>query len=77
VFERIQACRGWKDAASQIDPARAEAVAGRSVSNPVQQTVLLHEEVLREIGLVADRFGASPSAVVNLAWLIAHRRKKA
>jgi hypothetical protein len=75
VFERIQACRGWKEAASQVDPARAEAIAGRSVSNPVQQTVLLHDEVIREIGLIADRFGASPSAVVNLAWLVARRKK--
>jgi hypothetical protein len=74
AFERIQACQSWKDALKLVDPKRTEAVSGRSVSNPVQQTVLLHEEVLREIALVANRFGASPSAVVNLAWLIARRR---
>jgi hypothetical protein len=74
AFERMQACQGWKDALKLVDARRAAAVAGRSVSSPVQQTVLLHEEVLREIALVADRFGASPSAVVNLAWLIARRR---
>jgi len=71
AFERMQASQGWKDALKLVDPRRTEAVSGRSVSSPVQQTVLLHEEVLREIALVADRFGASPSAVVNLAWLIA------
>lgn len=74
AFERIQASSGWKDAVKLVDPARTDAIAGRSVSNPVQQAVLLHDEVLREIGLVADRFGASPSAIVNLAWLIARRR---
>lgn len=74
AFPQVQACQGWKDALKLVDPKRAEAVAGRSVTNPVQQTVLLHEEVLREIALVANRFGASPSAVVNLAWLIARRR---
>ena len=74
AFERLQECQGWKEALKLVDPRRAESVAGRSVSNPVQQSVLLHEEVLREIALVANRFGASPSAVVNLAWLVARRR---
>ena len=74
AFERLQACNGWKDAVKIADPARVEVVAGRSVASPVQQTVMLHEEVLREITLVADRFGASPSATVNLAWLIAQSR---
>jgi hypothetical protein len=74
AFERLQACKGWKDAVKIADPSRVEVVAGRSVASPVQQTVMLHEEVLREITLVADRFGASPSATVNLAWLVARRR---
>ncbi|APR88033.1 hypothetical protein A7982_13382 [Minicystis rosea] len=74
AFERIQACQGWKDALKLIDAKRASVIAGRSVMSPVQHTVLLHEEVLREIALVANRFGASPSAVVNLAWLIARKR---
>lgn len=74
AFPRVSACQGWRDALKLVDPRRTEAIAGRSVSNPMQQTVLLHEEVIREIGLIADRFGASPSAVVNLAWLIARRR---
>jgi hypothetical protein len=73
AFERMQSAATWRDALKLVDPRRADAVAGRSVSNPVQQTVLLHEEVLREIGLLAARFGASPSAVVNLAWLVARR----
>ena len=76
AFERMQACKGWKDAVKLADRARVDAVAGRSVSSPVQQTVMLHEEVLREITLVADRFGASPSATVILAWLIARSRPR-
>jgi hypothetical protein len=71
AFERVQACASWKDAVKLVDPARAERLAGRSVADPVQQTVALHDEVLREIGLVAQRFGASPSAIVNLAWSVA------
>jgi len=76
AFERLQACKSWKDAVRLADqpgsgPSRADVVAGRSVSSPVQQTVMLHDEVLREITLVASRFGASPSATVNLAWLLA------
>jgi hypothetical protein len=77
AFERMQACKGWKDAVRLADPGRAEAVAWRSVSSPVQQTVMLHDEVLREITLVASRFGASPSATVNLAWLVALPRGRA
>jgi hypothetical protein len=75
AFERLQACTSWKDAVKLVDGAQAEVLAGRSVSNPVQQTVMLHEEVLREITLVADRLGASPSATVNLAWLIQKKRR--
>jgi hypothetical protein len=78
AFERLQACKGWKDAVKMADPGRTDLVAGRSVSSPVQQTVMLHEEVIREITLVADRFGASPSATINLAWLVvASRRPRA
>jgi len=77
AFERMQACKGWKDATSLVaDRNRLDAIAGRSVSSPVQQTVMLHEEVLREITLVADRFGASPSATINLAWLVARPRSE-
>ena len=77
AFERMQACKGWKDAVALVGKGRAEVVAGRSVASPSQQTVMLHEEVLKEITLVADRFGASPSATVNLAWLIARPRGRA
>jgi hypothetical protein len=78
AFERLQACKGWKDATALVgDRGRLDAIAGRSVASPVQQTVMLHEEVLREITLVADRFGASPSATINLAWLVARPRRRA
>jgi hypothetical protein len=77
AFERMQACKSWKDAVRLADPERAFAVSGRSVSSPVQQTVMLHDEVLREVTLVADRFGASPSATINLAWLVSRSRGRA
>jgi hypothetical protein len=76
AFERLQACTSWRDAVKLAPPGRADLLAGRSVSNPVQQTVVLHDEVLREITLVATRLGASPSATVNLAWIVARARGK-
>jgi hypothetical protein len=91
AFERMQASKSWKDALKLVDrvghdggspalsrgPAgAAELLAGRAVSDPVQQTVMLHEAVLREIMRVADRLGASPSATVNLAWLIQKRGRR-
>ncbi|MEZ4300019.1 MAG: hypothetical protein R3B70_34035 [Polyangiaceae bacterium] len=43
------------------------------MTSPEQVSLFLHVEVLRELDGVAKAFGASPSALVNLAWLVAHR----
>ena len=73
VFQRILTVPSWKEALKLCDPARARPIQFRSVENPEQLSLLLHLDVLREIALVADQLAASPSAVVNLAWLIARR----
>jgi SWIM zinc finger len=74
VFQRILTVPSWKEALKLCDPARAKAIQFRSVESPEQLSLLLHLDVLREIALVADQLAASPSAVVNLAWLIARRK---
>jgi hypothetical protein len=74
VFQRILTVPSWKKALELCDPARAKAIQFRSVESPEQISLLLHLDVLREIALVADQLAASPSAVVNLAWLIARRK---
>jgi SWIM zinc finger len=74
AFERICAVSSWKEALRLCDPARAKAIELRSVAGPEQQSLLLHVDVLREISLVAEKLGSSPSAVVNLAWLCARRK---
>jgi len=40
-------------------------------SNLRQEALWLHADVIHEVHEVAKRLGASPSAVVNLAWIIA------
>jgi hypothetical protein len=75
VFERIAACRTWKEALSLCAPGSTKPIEFRSVSDPEQQSLLLHADILNEIGLLAQKFGASPSAIVNLAWLVAENRK--
>ena len=60
--------------------APASRVAGiqhRGVTSPEHASVYLHVEVLREIEGVAKAFAASPSAVVNLAWLAARKAGRA
>jgi hypothetical protein len=74
VFERLLSQKGWKSALALVVPeSRAAGIEHKSVSNPEQVAFFLHVEVLREIEGVAKAFGASPSAVVNLAWLAAQR----
>jgi hypothetical protein len=74
VFERLLSQKGWKSALGLVVPeSRAAGIEHKSVSNPEQVAFFLHVEVLREIEGVAKAFGASPSAVVNLAWLAAQR----
>jgi len=74
AFERICAVGSWKEALKLCDPARIKAIEFRTVESPEQQSLLLHLDVLREIALVADRLKASPSAVINLSWLVARRK---
>lgn len=74
AFQRILTVPSWKKALELCDPARARAIQFRDVESPEQLSLLLHLDVLREIALVADQLAASPSAVVNLAWLIARRK---
>lgn len=74
VFERLLSQKGWRGALALVVPqSRADGIEHKSVSNPEQVSLFLHVEVLREIEGVAKAFGASPSAVVNLAWLAAQR----
>jgi hypothetical protein len=75
VFERIAACRTWKEALSLCKPGSTKPIDFRSVSDPEQQSLLLHADVLSEVALLAEKFGASPSAIVNLAWLVAANRR--
>ncbi len=74
AFQRICAVASWKEALKLCDPAAAKAIQFRSVESPEQLSLLLHVDVLREIGQLADQLAASPSAVVNLAWLVARRK---
>jgi hypothetical protein len=74
AFERICAVGSWKEALKLCDPARVKSIEFRTVESPEQQSLLLHLDVLREIALVADRLKASPSAVINLSWLVARRK---
>lgn len=75
AFSRLVAVGSWKEALRLADAARVKSIEFRSVEDPQQQSLLLHSEVLREIGLISEKFGASPSAVVNLAWLVGRRRR--
>lgn len=74
AFQRILPVPSWKKALELCDPVRSKPIQFRSVENPEQLSLLLHLDVLREIALVADQLAASPSAVVNLAWLVARRK---
>lgn len=74
AFPRICAVASWKEALKLCDPARTKAIEFRSVESPNPLSLLLHLDVLREIALVADQLKASPSAVVNLAFLVARRK---
>jgi hypothetical protein len=70
VFERLAGFGSWNEAMRKVDPARAKPFTFRGVEAPVQQSLLLHAEILRELARISDKLGASPSAVLNLAWLI-------
>jgi len=74
VFERLLSQTSWKAALALAPAGRIAGIEHKSVVSPEQLAVFLSVEVLREIDGVAKAFGASPSATVNLAWLVARRQ---
>ena len=74
AFETLLSQKSWKAALALAPQSRITGIEHKTVSNPEQLSVFVHTEVLREIEGVAKAFGASPSATVNLAWLVARRR---
>jgi hypothetical protein len=71
---RIQAAKSWNDAVA-LAPRAGELLANGFVAPPlVSRETGLHPSVLAEIGKIAHQLGASPSAVLNLAWLL-HAKK--
>ncbi|MFO0759431.1 MAG: SWIM zinc finger family protein [Byssovorax sp.] len=75
AFELIAACRTWKEALALCTPGSTKPIELRSVADPEQQTLLLPTDVLTEVARLADQLKASPSAIVNLAWLVAEKRR--
>ena len=76
AFPTLEAELLWKGALALADarlPAAISAIAHRSVGAPEQESLLLPDDTSNEIALLAQRFGASPSAVVNLACLVARK----
>lgn len=71
AFERLLAHKTWKGALGLAPPHKTTGILHKSVSNPEQVSLYLHVDIVREIEGVAKTFGASPSAVANLAWLVA------
>ena len=77
AFEQLLSQKGWKDALALAPASRVAGLQHRGVTAPELVGVYLHVEVLREIEGVAKAFSASPSAVVNLAWLVARKAGRA
>jgi len=74
AFERLLSQKSWRAALALAPESRTSGIEFKSVDRPEQLSVFLSGDVLREIEGVAKAFGASPSATVNLAWLIARSR---
>ncbi len=75
AFERIVEAGSWRAALNLCDPAKIKLIEFRSVEDPRQQELVLHADVLREAERLAEDYKASTSAVLNLAWLVARRRR--
>ena len=73
AFELLLSQNSWKNALALAPSEQASELAHKTVPSPSQLTVYMNAEVLREIDGVAKAFGASPSATLNLAWLVAKR----
>ncbi len=76
AFETLLSQTSWRAALALAPASRTGGIEHKTVSSPEQVAVFVHVEVLREIDGVAKAFGASPSATVNLAWLVARRRPR-
>jgi hypothetical protein len=74
TFETLLTQKSWRAALSLAPTSRVRGIEHKSVTSPEQVSFYLSVEVLREIEGVARAFGASPSATVNLAWLVARRK---
>lgn len=77
AFEQLLSQKTWREALALAPASRIAGIQLRAVTAPEHVGVYLHVEVLREIEGVAKAFGASPSAVVNLAWLVAKKSGRA
>jgi len=73
AFELLLAQKTWRGALSLAPESRISGIEHKSVTAPEQMAFFTYSEVLREIEGVAKAFGASPSATVNLAWLVSRR----
>lgn len=72
-FERIQGARSWAEAMQLAGGEGARLLPSREVREVVERPLPIHADVLTEVRKVADRFHASPAAVIGLAWLVAKR----
>jgi hypothetical protein len=72
-FERIQSCRSWAEAVQLAGGEGSRLLPSREVQRAVERPLPIHADVMTEIRRVAERFRASPAAVVGLAWLVAKR----
>ncbi len=74
VFEQLLSQASWKNALALAPSSRTTGIEHKTVQNPEKNALFLHVEILKEVEGVAKAFGASPSALVNLAWIISRRK---
>ena len=72
-FQRIQERASWAEAMDLAGASGYQMIPSRDVRDVVEKTLPVPADVLSEIRRVAERFKASPAAVVGLAWLIARK----
>lgn len=73
AFERIQGSKSWAEAVQQAGGEGTRLLPAREIVGVVERPLPVHAEVVAEMRRVAERFRASPAAVMGLAWLIAKR----
>ncbi|MCC6556684.1 MAG: SWIM zinc finger family protein [Polyangiaceae bacterium] len=72
-FERIHEKKSWTEAMELAGATGYQMLPSRDVRDVVERTLPVPADVLVEIRRVAERFKASPAAVVGLAWLAARK----